>query len=134
MRTMLKFYKNETFNLYLKANTKTIPKVYLLNNQNEFIFVGNMKQIDKHFFVFTDIKEKIGEYIYKIEFEFDKYVRVKIEENLLDKLYNYTFGNWEVKNNKMYFYGLNGEIIATYNLLDKSGLPTEIAVAKREKI
>ena len=131
---MLKFYKNETFNLYLKANTKTIPKVYLLNNQNEFIFVGNMKQIDKHFFVFADIKEKIGEYIYKIEFEFDKYVRVKIEENLLDKLYNYTFGNWEVKNNKMYFYGLNGEIIATYNLLDKSGLPTEIAVAKREKI
>ena len=127
---MLKFYKN-SFKIYFQAKTTKTPKIYI--KQNDFVLLGEMKKIDDELFEFEDNRD-YGEYIYKIEVEFVKYVRVKIEENLLDKLYNYTFGNWEVKDNKMYFYGLNGEIIATYNLLDKSGLPTEIAVAKREKI
>ena len=134
MATMLKFYKDTNFNIYLKANTTNEPRVFIYSG-SEFKYIGNMTQIDTNLFKFEDIKNKEGEYLYKITVDkIVKYVRVIIEENLLSILYNYTVGSWEIKDNKMLFYDTNNNLIGTYNLYDRNGNPTELAPYKRELV
>jgi len=46
---------------------------------------------------------------------------------------NLEFGNWEIKNNQMFFYDLEGAELAKFDLFDKFGKPSEINVFKRER-
>lgn len=57
---------------------------------------------------------------------------VKVEVDYLDKLYNYQFGNWEIKDNQMIFYDLKGGELMRFNLYDKNNNPTEFNVLRRE--
>ena len=59
----------------------------------------------------------------------------KIDEirDIVGELKNMEMGNWEIKDNQMVFYDLDGNELAKYDLLDKSGNPTDMYVFKREK-
>ena len=136
MQTTQKFYKDQTCKIYFKFNSVIEPKVYELVD-NEFIFISNMTKIpNSSLWFFETIKSEIGEYIYKIKYDdrFEKYFKLVIEEPLLSELYNMQFGNWEIKDNSMYFYDLSGSLIAKYNLFDRKGSPTEISPVKRVKV
>ena len=124
---MLKFYKN-SFKIYFQAKTTKTPKIYI--KQGDFVLLGEMKKIDDELFEFEDNRD-YGEYIYKIEVEFVKYVRVVVEKNLLSKLYNHTFGNWEIKNNQMIFYDLEGKELVKFDLFNSDGEPAEFGIVKR---
>jgi len=134
-------YKGVSTPLYLKVN-KSIndDKLKLLrydDDNDEWVdlevsfnnVVDNIYQAD---YIFNDL----GIVLLKVTYEDVEIATsiLNVKEDILSKLYNYNMGNWEIKDNKMYFYDLKGEIIATYNLFDKVGLPTEVAVVKREKI
>ena len=60
----------------------------------------------------------------------------KIDEirDIVGELKNMEMGNWEIKDNQMIFYDLDGNELAKYNLFDKSGLASEINVFKRIKV
>jgi len=58
-------------------------------------------------------------------------------DSILKVLYSikdYQEGNWEIKDNQMIFYGKDNNIIARYNLYDKTGNLNEQSVYKRVKI
>jgi len=57
---------------------------------------------------------------------------VKVEVDYLDKLYNYQFGGWELKDNQMIFYDLDGSELMKFNLYDRNNNPAEFGVTKRE--
>ena len=94
------------------------------------------EKIDDYFYKCVVNFDFTGNYYFKVKYEDDRIGGgvITIKENILKQLYNHTFGNWEIKNNKMYFYDLNGNELAVYNLYDKARKPTEVAVVKREKI
>jgi hypothetical protein len=111
-------------------------KLYIYKD-NDFVEVDTtFEKIDNYFYRCIVNFEFIGKYYFKVEYKDDRIGGgiVTIKENVLKQLYNHTFGNWEIKNNKMYFYDLKGNELAVYNLYDKANKPTEVAVVKREKI
>ena len=77
----------------------------------------------------------MGKYYFKVEYKDDRIGGgiVTIKENVLQKIYNIEFGNWQIKNNKMYFYDLDGNILAEFNLYDEKGNPTSENVFLRER-
>ena len=77
----------------------------------------------------------MGKYYFKVEYKDDRIGGgiVTIKENILQKIYNIEFGNWQIKNNKMYFYDLDGNILAEFNLYDEKGNPTSENVFLRER-
>ena len=134
-------YKGVSTPLYLKVN-KSIndDNLKLLrydDNNDEWVdlevsfnnVVDNIYQAD---YIFNNL----GIVLLKVTYQDVEIANsiLNVKEDILSKLYNYNLGNWEIRNNKMYFYDINGDIIASYNLYDKAGLPTEVAVVKREKI
>ena len=134
-------YKGVSTPLYLKTNkninNENLKLLRYDDSNDEWIDLGvtfdnvvdNIYQAD---YIFNDL----GIILLKVTYEDVEIANsiLNVKEDILSKLYNHTFGNWEIKNNKMYFYDINGDIIASYNLYDKAGLPTEVAVVKREKI
>ena len=62
-------------------------------------------------------------------------LNTKLDEikDIVTTLKNVELGNWEIKDNQMIFYDLNGDEIARYDLLDKEGNPTDMYVFKRIK-
>ena len=122
-----KYYKN------IEADKM---KLYIYKD-NDFLEVDTtFEKIDKYFYRCIVNFDFVGKYCFKVEYKDNRIGGgiVTIKENILEKIYNHTFGNWEVKNNKMYFYDLEGNELAVYNLYDKANKPTEVAVTKREKI
>ena len=134
-------YKGVSTPLYLKVN-KSIndDNLKLLrydNDNDEWVdlkvsFNNVVDDIYQTEYVFNDL----GIVLLKVTYEDVEIATsiLNVKEDIISKLYNYNLGNWEIRNNKMYFYDINGDIIASYNLYDKAGLPTEVAVVKREKI
>jgi hypothetical protein len=55
--------------------------------------------------------------------------KIVIDKNLT----NTDVGNWEMKDNQMIMYNLQGEEVARYDLFDARGKPTMVNVVKREK-
>ena len=53
-------------------------------------------------------------------------------KDIVTDLKNMQFGNWEVKDNQMLFYDLDGNLLTVYNLYNKKGKPSEVNVYKRE--
>ena len=43
-------------------------------------------------------------------------------------------GTWEIKNEQMIFYAVDGSELMRFNLYDKNGQPTSTAVFKRERV
>jgi len=77
-----------------------------------------------------DLEERLE----KMEVAYNEMIEIVKDTNLkVTDLKNMQFGNWEIKDNKMYFYDLEGNILAEYDLYDKSNNPTEVAVTKRVK-
>lgn len=62
-------------------------------------------------------------------------IKDKIDEikNIVTDLKNLEFGNWQIKDNQMIFFDLDGNELAKYNLYDKAGNPNDTYVFKREK-
>jgi hypothetical protein len=56
--------------------------------------------------------------------------KIVIDKNLT----NTDVGNWEMKDNQMIMYNLQGEEIARYDLFNAIGKPSMVAVTKREKV
>jgi hypothetical protein len=56
--------------------------------------------------------------------------KIVIDKNLT----NTDVGNWEMKNNQMIMYNLQGEEIARYDLYNALGKPSMAAVTRREKV
>jgi len=78
---------------------------------------------------------KTGSFILKVIYD-DKELKsipFKVKEFSFEDLIDFNAGNWEIKDNKMYFYDLKGEVLAEFNLFDKANNPTEVAVTKRVK-
>ena len=78
---------------------------------------------------------KIGTFILKVIYDDEelKSIPFKVKEFSFEDLIEFQFGNWEIKDNKMYFYDLDGNELAVFNLYDKNGNLSEINVFKREK-
>jgi hypothetical protein len=56
--------------------------------------------------------------------------KIVIDKNLS----NTDIGNWEMVDNQMVMYNLQGEEIARYNLYNSRGMPAMVGVTKREKV
>ena len=93
--------------------------------------VEEIEEITKKLYKVTLDKE--GDFIVFLKYK-GEIVDVKRVNSFFDKLYHHAFGNWEIKNNKMYFYDLDGNILAVYELYDKRGNPTDKAIFKRIKV
>ena len=77
-----------------------------------------------------DLEERLT----KMEVAYNEMIDIVKDTNLkVTDLKNMQFGNWEIKDNKMYFYDLDNNLLAEYNLFDKNNNPTNINVFKREK-
>ena len=132
-------YKGRDEFLFLKTfkNCDEDKLTLYIYKDNEFKKIDTkFEKIDKYFYRCKVNFDFVGRFYFKVECDDERIGGsvINIEENILDKLYNYTFGNWEIKDNQMIFYDLEGKELVRYDLLDKSGLPTEIAVAKRVKV
>ena len=132
-------YKGEKTPLYVETNKNVDSvelKLYIYKNDEwqklNVTFDNVVDNMYKTSYIFTNLGITLLKVTYKDTTITTMVANVK--ENILSKLYNYNVGNWEIKDNKMYFYDLKGKIIATYNLFDKSGNPTNLAPFKREKI
>jgi len=78
-----------------------------------------------------DLEERLT----KMEVAYNEMIEIVKDTNIkVNELKNMEFGNWEIKNNQMIFYDLNGNILTKFNLLDKYNRPTEDHVYKREKV
>ena len=82
----------------------------------------------------TYIFTELGTYIVELK-KNNKLVDIKCvdivnQSDKIDMLLDAQFGNWEIKNNKMYIYK-DGKILFEYNLYNKLGEPTEDNVFKR---
>jgi len=55
-------------------------------------------------------------------------------KSIVTDLKNMQFGNWEIKDKQMIFYDLDGNELARFNLYDKDGKPSDVAVFKRERV
>jgi len=77
-----------------------------------------------------DLEERLTkmEVAYNEMIDIVKDIQIKVTD-----LKNMQFGNWEIKDNKMFFYDLDGNILAEFNLFDKANKPTETRVFKRLK-
>jgi len=77
-----------------------------------------------------DLEERLE----KMEVAYNEMVNIVKDTNIkVNELKNMEFGNWEIKDNQMIFYDLDGNILTVFNLLDKYGNPTETHVYKRER-
>ena len=132
-------YKGEDtplfFKYYRDVNEDDL-KLYIYKNDEYVKIDTDFKKIDKYFYrCIINLDEEIGAYYFQVK-NGDNRIGggvLQIRENILAKLYNNNFGNWEIKDNKMYFYDLNGNILSSYKLYDKNGSPTMSNVFKREK-
>ena len=131
-------YKGEETPLFFKYY-KDIEadkiKLYIYKD-DEFKEIDTaFKKIDKYFYRCIIKFDFIGKYYFKVEYENNRIGGgvITIKENILQKIYEVEFGNWQIKDNKMYFYDLDGNILAEFNLYDEKGNPTSESVFLRER-
>jgi hypothetical protein len=111
-------------------------KLYIYKD-DEFVEVDTtFEKIDKYFYRCIVNFDFVGKYCFKVEYEDNRIGGgiVTIKENILQKIYNIEFGNWQIKDNKMYFYDTNNNILAEFNLYDEKGNPTSESVFLRERV
>jgi len=132
-------YKGEETPLFFKYY-KNIEadkiKLYIYKN-DEFVEVDTtFKKIDKYFYRCIVNFDFVGKYYFKVEYEDDRIGGgiVTIKDNLIKKIYEVEYGNWKIKDNKMYFYDTDNNILAEFNLYDEKGNPTSESVFLRERI
>lgn len=132
-------YKGEDtplFFKYYKDVNEDDLKLYIYKNDEYVEIDASFKKIDKYFYrCIINLDEDIGAYYFQVKHKDDRIGGgvLQIKENILDKLYNNIFGNWEIKDKQMIFYDLKGNELVRYKLFDKAGNPTEVAVVKRVK-
>lgn len=134
-------YKGENtplFFKYYKDIDESKIKLYIYNNDNEYIEIDtSFKKIDRYYYkCIINLNQDCGTYYFKVTDDNDNRIGggvLQIRDNILKRLENFMYGNWEIKDNKMYFYDLQNNILAIYKLYDKNGSPTMSNVFKREK-
>jgi len=132
-------YKGEETPLFFKyyQNIETDKMKLYIYKDDEFVEVDTtFEKIDNYFYRCIVEFDFIGKYYFKVEYKDDRIGGgiVTIKENILQKIYNIEFGNWEIKDNKMYFYDTDNNILAEFNLYDEKGNPTSESVFLRERI
>ena len=59
---------------------------------------------------------------------------VKDTNNKITALQNMEFGNWKMKDNKMYFYDLDGNELAVFELYNDRGVGSMTNVFERRRV
>jgi len=124
------------FHYYKDINPDDM-KLYIENDDGDFDEVEvEFEKVDKYYYRFKVLFDFTGKYYFKVTYQ-DKRIGggfLNIQENLLNKIYQVEYGNWEIKDNKMYFYDVDGNTIATYELYNHKGEPTMENVFLRQRV
>ena len=115
-------YKNKPQTIFFKTlkkdlNSKDLKLFIYLNN--EFREIPTIFQkLDDRYFQFNVNFTYTGKYFIKIMSNDMKIASsiINIEEDYIKELYDYQFGRWELQDNYIIFFGVDGKELAKFNI------------------